>query len=411
MKREEVVSHLKTFDPEIYNLLEEERQRQRYTLSLMPNMNAMSPFAKYLEGSILTNSIFDRRDDTPTGGLHLAGIVRQRAMDLFRCDHAIVRLGNIVAASRVVFQALLEPGDTVLSFNLRKKEHVAGLSYKFENYGIEPGTQEIDWGAVRAQAERVKPRLIIFSPVSYPRTIDYQILFEIAQSVDAYFWVDISQCVGLVASKLIPSPVPLADVVTFSTRDSLRGPDGAILLSKQELAARMDAAVINTGHESLHMNHLAALGVVLREAGSESYRTYAEQVVRNAQVLARTLADHGASVLCGGTDTHLVLASTAAGINMREAVKAIGRMGIRVKPDSVPTMNSGLFLHALRLSTSSPTTRGMAEQDIAYIGSLLAKPLTTILTPEEIEAARQEITDLVKDAPIFDDEWMGDSEE
>ena len=411
MKREEVVSHLKTFDPEIYNLLEEERQRQRYTLSLMPNMNAMSPFAKYLEGSILTNSIFDRRDDTPTGGLHLAGIVRQRAMDLFRCDHAIVRLGNIVAASRVVFQALLEPGDTVLSFNLRKKDHVAGLSYKFENYGIEPGSQEIDWGAVRAQAERVKPRLIIFSPVSYPRTIDYQILFEIAQSVDAYFWVDISQCVGLVASKLIPSPVPLADVVTFSTRDSLRGPDGAILLSKQELAARMDAAVINTGHESLHKNHLAALGVVLREAGSESYRTYAEQVVRNAQVLARTLADHGASVLCGGTDTHLVLASTAAGINMREAVKAIGRMGIRVKPDSVPTMNSGLFLHALRLSTSSPTTRGMAEQDIAYIGSLLAKPLTTILTPEEIEAARQEITDLVKDAPIFDDEWMGDSEE
>ena len=411
MKREEVVSHLKTFDPEIYNLLEEERQRQRYTLSLMPNMNAMSPFAKYLEGSILTNSIFDRRDDTPTGGLHLAGIVRQRAMDLFRCDHAIVRLGNIVAASRVVFQALLEPGDTVLSFNLRKKDHVAGLSYKFENYGIEPGSQEIDWGAVRAQAERVKPRLIIFSPVSYPRTIDYQILFEIAQSVDAYFWVDISQCVGLVASKLIPSPVPLADVVTFSTRDSLRGPDGAVLLTKQDLAARMDTAVINTGHEALHMNHLAALGVVLREAGSESYRTYAEQVVRNAQVLARTLADHGASVLCGGTDTHLVLASTAAGIDMREAVKAIGRMGIRVKPDSVPTMTSGLYLHALRLSTSSLTTRGMAEQDIAYIGSLLARPLTTILSPEEIEKTRQEITALVKDAPIFDDEWVGDSEE
>ena len=411
MKREEVVSHLKTFDPEIYNLLEEERERQRYTLSLMPNMNAMSPFAKYLEGSILTNSIFDRRDDTPTGGLHLAGIVRQRAMDLFRCDHAIVRLGNIVAASRVVFQALLEPGDTVLSFNLRKKDHVAGLSYKFENYGIEPGTQEIDWGAVRAQAERVKPRLIIFSPVSYPRTIDYQILFEIAQSVDAYFWVDISQCVGLVASKLIPSPVPLADVVTFSTRDSLRGPDGAVLLTKQDLAARMDTAVINTGHEALHMNHLAALGVVLREAGSESYRTYAEQVVRNAQVLARTLADHGASVLCGGTDTHLVLASTAAGIDMREAVKTIGRMGIRVKPDSVPTMTSGLYLHALRLSTSSLTTRGMAEQDIAYIGSLLARPLTTILSPEEIEKTRQEITAFVKDAPIFDDEWVGDSEE
>ncbi|EKX98091.1 glycine hydroxymethyltransferase [Selenomonas sp. oral taxon 138] len=410
MKREEVANHLKTFDPEIYGLLEEERQRQRYTLSLMPNMNAMSPFAKYLEGSVLTNSFFDRHDETTSGGLHLDAIVRARAVELFHCDHAIVRLGNIVAASRVVFQALLESGDTVLSFNLRKKDHVAGLSYDFENYGIEPGTQEIDWGAVREQAERVKPRLIIFSPVSYPRTIDYQILYEIAQTVDAYLWVDISQSVGLVAAKLVPSPVPLADVVTFSTRDSLRGPDGAVLLTKRDIAARMDAAVINTGHEALHMNHLAALGVVLREAGSDRYRSYAAQVVQNAQVLARTLADHGASVLCGGTDTHLVLASAAAGIDTAAAVKAIGQMGIRVKTDNVPTMNSGLFLHALRLSTSNPTTRGMREEDIAYIGSLLAKPLTTVLSPEEIEKTRQEIVALVKDAPVFSEEWMGDSE-
>lgn len=410
MKREEVVNHLKTFDPEIFHLLEEERQRQRYTLSLMPNMNAMSPFAKYLEGSVLTNSFFDRHDETTSGGLHLDAIVRRRAMELFHSDHAIVRLGNIVAASRVVFQALLNPGDTVLSFNLRKKDHVAGLSYNFENYGIEPGSQQIDWGDVRAQAERVRPRLIIFSPVSFPRTIDYQILYEIAQTVDAYLWVDISQSVGLVASKLVPSPVPLADVVTFSTRDSLRGPDGAILLTKRDIAARMDAAVINTGHEALHMNHLAALGVVLREAGSERYRSYAAQVVQNAQVLARTLADHGASVLCGGTDTHLALASAAAGIDIVAAVKAIGQMGIRVKLDNVPTMNSGLFLHALRLSTSGPTTRGMHEEDIAYIGSLLAKPLTTILSHEEIEKIRQEIVALVKDAPIFSEEWMGDSE-
>ena len=411
MKREEVVSHLKTFDPEIYALLEEERQRQRYTLSLMPNMNAMSPFAKYLEGSILTNSFFDRSDETTGGGLHLDAIVRQRAMDLFHSDHAIVRLGNIVAASRVVFQALLEPGDTVLSFNLRKKDHVTGLSYKFENYGIEPGSQEIDWGAVRAQAERVRPRLIIFSPVSYPRTIDYQILYEIAQTVDAYFWVDISQSVGLVAAKLVPSPVPLADIVTFSTRDSLRGPDGAVVLTKRDLAARMDATVINTGHEALHMNHLAALGVVLREAGSDRYRSYATQVVKNAQVLARTLADHGACVLCGGTDSHLALVSAAAGIDIVPAVKAIGQMGIRVKLENVPTMNSGLFLHALRLSTSNPTTRGMHEEDIAYIGSLLAKPLTTVLSPEEIEKIRQEIVALVTNAPIFDDEWMGEAED
>ena len=185
MKKKELLNHLKSFDEEIFTLLEEEEQRQRYTLSFLPNTNAMSPFAAYLEGSILTNSIFDHHDETTSGGIHLESIVQTRARTLFGSDHAIVRLGSIASASRVVFQGLLQPGDCVLSFNLRKKDHSTGLSYVFENYGIDPSTQQIDWGEVRAHAERVRPRLIIFSPVSYPRTVDYRILYEIAQSVDA----------------------------------------------------------------------------------------------------------------------------------------------------------------------------------------------------------------------------------
>ena len=408
MKKEDLLNHLKAFDPEVYTFLQDEIHRQRYALSLIPTESAISPLAAFLEGSPLANSGVE--SCTAQHGRFIEELVRTRAQELFGSEHAVVRLGNIAAASRVALLGLLQRGDTVLSFNLRKQEHCAGLDFRFENYGIDPSLQKVDWDEVAQIAERVKPRLIIFSPVSYPRTIDYQILYEIAQTVDAYFWVDISQSVGLVAAKLVPSPVPLADIVTFSTRDSLRGPDGAVVLTKRELAARMDAAVINTGHEALHMNHLAALGVVLREAGSDRYRSYAAQVVKNAQVLARTLADHGASVLCGGTDTHLALVSAAAGIDIKAAVKAIGQMGIRVKLDTVPTMNSGLFLHALRLSTSNPTTRGMREEDIAYIGSLLAKPLTTILSPEEIEKTRQEIVALIKDAPLFDDEWMGEAE-
>ncbi|EFW30149.1 glycine hydroxymethyltransferase, partial [Selenomonas artemidis] len=391
MKKKELLNHLKSFDEEIFTLLEDEEQRQRYTLSFLPNTNAMSPFAAYLEGSILTNSIFDHHDETTSGGIHLESIVQTRARTLFGSDHAIVRLGSIASASRVVFQGLLQPGDCVLSFNLRKKDHSTGLSYVFENYGIDPSTQQIDWGEVRAHAERVRPRLIIFSPVSYPRTVDYRILYEIAQSVDAYLWVDISQCVGLVAAGLLPSPVALADVVTFSTSESLRGPDGAVILCKRDIAACMDAAIVNTGHVALHMNHLAALGVVLREAASEKFRRYGEQVLKNAEVLARALADHGASVLCGGTDTHLVLASATGSVNMDEASSVINRMGIRVRVEDIPTMNPGLFLHALRLSTSNPTTRSLKEEDMAYIGLLLAKPLTQILSPEEIEQSHQEI--------------------
>ena len=411
MKKKELLNHLKSFDEEIFTLLEDEEQRQRYTLSFLPNTNAMSPFAAYLEGSILTNSIFDRHDETAIGGIHLESIVQTRARTLFGSDHAIVRLGSIASASRVVFQGLLQPGDCVLSFNLRKKDHSTGLSYVFENYGIDPSTQQIDWGEVRAHAERVRPRLIIFSPVSYPRTVDYRILYEIAQSVDAYLWVDISQCVGLVAAGLLPSPVALADVVTFSTSESLRGPDGAVILCKRDIAACMDAAIVNTGHVALHMNHLAALGVVLREAASEKFRRYGEQVLKNAEVLARALADHGASVLCGGTDTHLVLASATGSVNMDEASSVINRMGIRVRVEDIPTMNPGLFLHALRLSTSNPTTRSLKEEDMAYIGLLLAKPLTQILSPEEIEQSHQEIVALVKDSPISSEEWLGESDD
>ena len=411
MKKKELLNHLKSFDEEIYTLLEDEEQRQRYTLSFLPNTNAMSPFAAYLEGSILTNSIFDRHDETAIGGIHLESIVQTRARTLFGSDHAIVRLGSIASASRVVFQGLLQPGDCVLSFNLRKKDHSTGLSYVFENYGIDSSTQQIDWGEVRAHAERVRPRLIIFSPVSYPRTVDYRILYEIAQSVDAYLWVDISQCVGLVAAGLLPSPVALADVVTFSTSESLRGPDGAVILCKRDIAACMDAAIVNTGHVALHMNHLAALGVVLREAASEKFRRYGEQVLKNAEVLARALADHGASVLCGGTDTHLVLAYATGSVNMDEASSVINRMGIRVRVEDIPTMNPGLFLHALRLSTSNPTTRSLKEEDMAYIGLLLAKPLTQILSPEEIEQSHQEIVALVKDSPISSEEWLGESDD
>ena len=411
MKKKELLNHLKSFDEEIFTLLEDEEQRQRYTLSFLPNTNAMSPFAAYLEGSILTNSIFDHHDETTSGGIHLESIVQTRARTLFGSDHAIVRLGSIASASRVVFQGLLQPGDCVLSFNLRKKDHSTGLSYVFENYGIDPSTQQIDWGEVRAHAERVRPRLLIFSPVRYPRTVDSRILYEIAQSVDAYLWVDISQCVGLVAAGLLPSPVALADVVTFSTSESLRGPDGAVILCKRDIAACMDAAIVNTGHVALHMNHLAALGVVLREAASEKFRRYGEQVLKNAEVLARALADHGASVLCGGTDTHLVLASATGSVNMDEASSVINRMGIRVRVEDIPTMNPGLFLHALRLSTSNPTTRSLKEEDMAYIGLLLAKPLTQILSPEEIEQSHQEIVALVKDSPISSEEWLGESDD
>jgi len=409
MKKKELLNHLKSFDEEIFTLLEDEEQRQRYTLSFLPNTNAMSPFAAYLEGSILTNSIFDHHDETTSGGIHLESIVQTRARTLFGSDHAIVRLGSIASASRVVFQGLLQPGDCVLSFNLRKKDHSTGLSYVFENYGIDPSTQQIDWGEVRAHAERVRPRLIIFSPVSYPRTVDYRILYEIAQSVDAYLWVDISQCVGLVAAGLLPSPVALADVVTFSTSESLRGPDGAVILCKRDIAACMDAAIVNTGHVALHMNHLAALGIALHEAASETFKAYGRQVIANAKALAASLTQNGAKLLCGGTETHLVLAAPAAGVKLVDTAHRLSRIGIRVKTDVVPTMEENRTLDALRLSSLNPTTRAFKEEDMTTVGKILARVLAAVPSDDALEEMRGEVAALIISKPIFSNEWYVDT--
>ena len=178
MKKEALLNHLKAFDPAIYNLLQEDIQRQRNTLSLVPTVNAMSPITSYLVGSPLAGL-------GEGCGAHRRNAVEElaqkRAQELFGSDHAIVRLGNIAAASRVVFLGLLQPGDTVLSFNLRKQEHCAGLNYRFENYGIDPEEQKVDWDAVMAMAQELKPRLIIFSPVSYPRIPNYERLAAVAR--------------------------------------------------------------------------------------------------------------------------------------------------------------------------------------------------------------------------------------
>ncbi|EFR39803.1 glycine hydroxymethyltransferase [Selenomonas sp. oral taxon 137 str. F0430] len=407
METDNLLNHLKGFDAEIFELLQEEIKQQRYTLSLVPTVNAMSPLAAYLEGSLLTNSTIERCGGRVSA---IEELVCKRVRDLFGSEHAIVRFGSIAAASRVVFLGLLQQGDRVLSFNRRKEEHCAGLNYTFENFGIDPETQKVDWDAVMELAQRVKPRLIIFSPVSYPRIPNYAKLAEIAHAVGAYLWVDIGQNVGLIAAGLLPSPVAHADVVTFPTNDSLHGPDGAVVLCKEQLAGKLDAAVENTGHVALHMNHLAALGIALHEAASETFRAYGRQVIANAKALSVSLEQSGVKLLCGGTDTHLVLAVPADGIGLVDAAHKLAHVGLRVKTDNVPTMQEGVTLPALRLSSLNPTTRALKEEDMTTVGKLLAKILTGDASADIPENVRQEVAALIVIKPIFSREWYVDTE-
>ena len=407
MKKEDMLSHLKAFDPAIFTFLQDEIQRQRCTLSLVPTVNAMSPLAAFLEGSALASSSIE--SSAAEHGNYIEELVRTRAQELFGSEHAVVRLGNIAAASRVALLALLQPGDTVLSFNLRKQEHCAGLNYHFENYGIDPHLQKVDWDEVMQIAERVQPRLIIFSPVSYPRIPNYERLAEVTRTVGAYLWVDIGQCVGLVAAGLIPSPVALADVVSFPTNDSLRGPDGAILLCRKAIAPQLEAAVANTGHIALHMNHLAALGFALHAAAQPKFRAYGEQVLANSKALAAALESRGISLLCNGTETHLVLAAPAADVDLMDAAHTLGRIGVHVKVDKIPTMQPQILLAALRLSSLNPTTRGLKETDMDVIAEVLARVLAGALTESEEDLLRMKIAKLLMDKPIFSEEWMNDA--
>ena len=403
MKKEALLNHLKGFDPAIYNLLQEDIQRQRNTLSLVPTVNAMSPITSYLVGSPLAG--------LGVGcGAHRRNAVeelaQERAQKLFGSDHAIVRLGNIAAASRVVFLGLLQPSDTVLSFNLRKQEHCAGLNYRFENYSIDPEAQKVDWDAVMAMAEQLKPRLIIFSPVSYPRIPNYERLAAVARAVGAYLWIDIGQCVGLTAAGLLPTPAALADVVSFPTNDSLRGPDGAILLCKNNVAEQIDAAVVSSGHTAVYANRLAALAFALHAATQPKFRAYGEQVLRNAKALAAALESNGTKLLCGGTETHLVLAAPAPSADITDAVHMLARIGLQVKLDHIPTMRSEMVLSALRLSTLNPTTRGLKEADMAAVGRMIARVLSGSLSAHDEEELRLALAKLIMNKPIFSEEWI-----
>ena len=406
MDKKTLLNRMEEFDPILYGLYAEERQRQHYSLSLLPTANGVSPFVAYLKGGILGNSYLDHTAAEHCGELeHLAA---SRAREIFGSEHAIVRVGNIGAASRVVFHCLAKNGDRILSFNLRKSEHCAGenLSFDFVNYSIEPDSQIIDLDHVEKIARECRPKIIIFSPVNYPRKVDYERLAHIARSVGAYFWADIGQNVGLTAAKGIPSPVPFADVVTFSANDSLRGPQTAVILTTKKLAQAMDDTVINTGHVALKNNVLAALAMALKEATDEKFFSYAKQVLQNAKALQKGIVEGGLKVMCGGTDTHLVLMHLSDILDARVPTAVLSRAGIEVKADEIVTFDEDCRFNALRLSALNPTTRSFKEEDMETVGNIIAELFLSPLDTKDIENAHRRVRELVGDKPLFADEWI-----
>lgn len=407
MQIQTLTESLAAFDPEIYALMQEEIQKQRYTLSLLPTSNAVSPFSAYLKGSIFGNGYLDHH--AAQSQVKLEEIAAARAEQLFGADHAIVRIADIATASRVVFHGLLkEEGGTVLSFNRRKQEHCTGgwMDFDFVNFSIEPDTELIDLEHVARIAKARRPRLIIYSPVNYPRKLDLARLRAIADEVGAYLWIDIGQNAGAVAAGVATSPFPAADVVTFPTNDSLHGPQSAVILTTQALAGRMDQAVLDTGHGLVKKNVLAALATTFLEAGTAPFRACCEQVLKNARALEKGLHDAGAGTLCGQTDSHLVLARLPEDAAPEEFAQKLNEAGFMVKADCMMTADEGLAFPILRLSALDPTTRGMKETSLQTVGRVLGEFLLSARDAAAVQKARAQIRALLLDKPLFSDEWV-----
>ncbi|MCR5757193.1 MAG: serine hydroxymethyltransferase [Selenomonas sp.] len=406
MQYQNLTDSLAAFDPEIYGLLQDEVQKQRFSLSLLPTSNAVSPFSAYLKGSIFGNGHLDHH--AVQSHMKLEKIAEQRAAKLFGADHAIVRISDIAAASRVVFQALATTGDTILSFNRRKQEHCIGehLQYDFVSFSIEPENERIDLKRVEQLAKARKPRIIVYSPVNYPLHLDYKKLKEIAQEAGAYLWVDIGQNAGAVAAGCAPSPVPYADVVTFPTGDSLHGPQSAVILTHKDLAANMDKAVLDTGHSMVKKNVLAALATTFLEAGSRAFRSYCEQVLKNAQALEKGLHDAGIKTLCGGTENHLVLALLPTGTVLENIVAEFREAGFLVKGDTMLTSDESLTFPVLRLSALDPTTRALKENAMQAVGRVLGEFIQSGGDESAQQKAQVQLRAILLDKPLFSDEWL-----
>jgi len=406
-------------DHEVARLIDRELERQQTTLMMIPSENYASRATMAAAGSVLTNKYAEGYPGKRYyNGCEIYDAIEQlaidRAKELFRADHANVQLVTGTQANMAAYFALLEKGDRILSMRLDHGGHLShgrsnnfsGVWYEPHFYGVDPDTERIDYDNVLAVAREVRPKLIVTGASAYPRIIDFKRFREIADEVGAYLLADIAHIVGLVAAGSHPDPVPLCEVVTSTTHKTLRGPRGALILCRQEWAAKIDESVFPGIQAGPLMHILAAKAVAFKEAQSFGFREYQRQIIRNAQALAQSLLEEGFELVSGGTDNHLMLVKLIGkGISGRDAADTLERAGIVVNKNTIPNDPlSPAETSGIRPGTPALTTRGMREQEMHRIGKLIARVIEDKGEHEEVIAeVRKEVLDLCDAFPIYHD--------
>ncbi|MBQ6403999.1 MAG: serine hydroxymethyltransferase [Oscillospiraceae bacterium] len=395
---------LKTVDPELYASMERELARQRNHIELIASENFTSLAVMEAMGSHLTNKYAEGYPGARYyGGCEFVDEVEQIAIDrakaLFGAEHANVQPHSGAQANIAVYAALLQPGDKILGMDLAHGGHlthgskasVSGRYYEPHYYGVSKETETIDYDEVARIAHEVKPKLIVAGASAYPRLIDFKKFREIADSVGAYLLVDMAHIGGLVAGGVHPSPVPYADVVTSTTHKTLRGPRGAIILCKEELAKKIDSGVFPRTQGGPLMHIIAAKAICLKEAMEPKFQMDQIQVVRNAKVMAQTLLDGGVRLVSGGTDNHLMLMDVnSRGRTGREVQELLDRANITANKNAIPFDTLPVKeTSGVRLGTPASTARGMKEDDMIAVANGILRLIN------EGEAAVPEVRDMV----------------
>ena len=410
------MSFLAKQDPNVKAVIDQELMRQRDKLEMIASENIVSQAVMEAQGSVLTNKYAEGYPGKRYyGGCEHVDVVEtlaiERAKRLFGAEHANVQPHSGSQANFAVYFAMLKPGDTIVGMNLSHGGHlthgspvnVSGTYFNVVPYGVNAETQQIDYDEFRKIVLEAKPKLIIAGGSAYSRQIDFKKMADVAHEVGAIFMVDMAHFAGFVAAGLHPNPVEYADIVTTTTHKTLRGPRGGMILCKEEYAKAIDKAVFPGIQGGPLMHVIAAKAVALGEALQPEFKVYAEQVIKNAKVLAAELIAKGLTIVSGGTDTHVMLVDVRnTGLTGKEAEHLLDEIGITANKNTIPFDPASPFVTSgVRLGTPALTTRGLKEDDMKEIADIIA---TVLQNPEDTakhQDAAKRVAALCEKYPLY----------
>ena len=414
----DLLKNLDVVDTEIQEAINKELSRQRDKLEMIASENIVSKAVMQAQGSVLTNKYAEGYPGKRYyGGCEYVDVVEQLAIDrakkLFGAEYANVQPHSGAQANTAVYFALLQPGDTILGMNLTDGGHlthgspvnISGKYFKIIPYGVDKETERIDYDELERLAKEHQPKLIVGGASAYSRVIDFERMAQIAKSVGAYFMVDMAHIAGLVAAGLHPSPVPYADVVTTTTHKTLRGPRGGLILCRDaEFGKQFNKAIFPGIQGGPLMHVVAAKAVAFKEALSDEFKVYQQQVLDNTKALADELVKKGFRIVSGGTDNHLMLVDLRSkNITGKEAQFLLDEIGITANRNTIPFEPLSPFVTSgIRLGTPALTTRGLKEEDIREVADIIADVIENREDSAVIEAAKAKVQAICKKFPLYE---------